>query len=131
MYYRTLPFTNEVSALRFPRPSLASCTRAGPARLLLDVHTASLVAESTTVSVDALGGDIFTFLAASVLVVPLSRLIDVTPVLGFLVLGCAIGPYGLGFFSNSEADLQLGARECSSNLGPVDLHRTCPARLRC
>ena len=52
--------------------------------------------------------DIFTFLAASVLVVPLSRTLNITPVLGFLVLGCAIGPYGLSLFSNSEADTLLG-----------------------
>ena len=62
----------------------------------------------TTVSVDALGKDIFIFLAASVLVVPLSRFLNANSVLGFLILGCAIGPYGLGLFSNSEADLQLG-----------------------
>lgn len=66
------------------------------------------VADASTISLDAFGRDIFTFLAASVLVVPLSRYLDVTPVLGFLALGCAIGPYGLGVFSNSEADLQLG-----------------------
>ena len=78
---------------------------------LLDVPTTALVAAADqTVSLDALGSDIFIFLAASVLVVPLSRVLNVTPVLGFLALGCGIGPYGLGLFGNSEADLQLGAR---------------------
>ena len=100
------------------RPSLACAARAGAARLL-DVPTAALVADAANtvmvaeaatkmVSLDALGSDIFTFLAASVVVVPLSKYLNVTPVLGFLALGCAIGPYGLGLFSNSEADLQLG-----------------------
>lgn len=70
--------------------------------------TSTLVADAATISLEALGSDIFTFLAASVLVVPLSRKLGVTPVLTFLVLGCAIGPYGLGIFSNSEANLQLG-----------------------
>ena len=59
-------------------------------------------------ALDSLGHDLITFLAASVLVVPVSKFLKVTPVLGFLVLGCAIGPYGLGLFSNTEADLELG-----------------------
>ena len=107
------------------RPSL--CARSGCPRLLIDVPSAALLADAvsdvptaallaadaavpdlTTISLDDLGRDIFIFLAASVVVVPLSRVLDLSPVLGFLALGCAIGPYGLGFFSNSEADLQLG-----------------------
>jgi Kef-type K+ transport system membrane component KefB/voltage-gated potassium channel Kch len=59
-------------------------------------------------AVNSLGRDIFTFLAASVVVVPLSRALNVTPVLGFLAVGCAIGPFGFQIFANSEADLQLG-----------------------
>lgn len=55
-----------------------------------------------------LGHDIFTFLIASVAIVPLSRALNITPVLGFLAVGCAIGPHGLGLFSNNEADIQLG-----------------------
>ena len=65
-------------------------------------------AAASSGELDAFGGDIFTFLAASVLIAPLSRVLGVTPVLLFLALGCAIGPFGLGLFSNSEADLQLG-----------------------
>ena len=106
------------------RPHLSRFARAGCVHLL-DVPTAALALADAadafadgpstmsaisgdTISLNSLGSDIFTFLAASVLVVPLSRVLNVTPVLGFLALGCAIGPYGLGFFSNSEADLQLG-----------------------
>ena len=55
-----------------------------------------------------IAADVSLPLTTQVLVVPLSRVLNVTPVLGFLALGCAIGPYGLGLFGNSEADLQLG-----------------------
>lgn len=75
---------------------------------MADAATALVAAAEETISLDDLGNDIFIFLAASVLVVPLSRVLNVTPVLGFLALGCGIGPYGLGLFGNSEADLQLG-----------------------
>ncbi|KAK7240065.1 solute:proton antiporter [Aureococcus anophagefferens] len=57
---------------------------------------------------NSLGQDFFTLLAASVFVVPISTYLNVTPVLGFLAVGCAIGPYGLELFSNTEADLRLG-----------------------
>ena len=59
-------------------------------------------------ALDTLGRDILTFLAASVVVVPLSKSLKITPVLGFLLLGSAIGPYGLSIFSDSEADVELG-----------------------
>ena len=49
-------------------------------------------------AIDALGRDIFAFLAASVLVVPASRLVGAPPVLGFLAIGCILGPHGLGVF---------------------------------
>ena len=64
--------------------------------------------EIAETAINALGNDILVFLAASVFVVPLSRYLNITPVLGFLALGCAIGPYGLGLFSNTEADVELG-----------------------
>ena len=71
---------------------------------------ASAAAEASAAdsALAALGRDIFTFLAASVTVVPVSRVLGVTPVLGLLAVGCAIGPYGLELFSNTEADLELG-----------------------
>ena len=83
-------------------------TTADTATYVADAATALVAAAEETISLDDLGNDIFIFLAASVLVVPLSRVLNVTPVLGFLALGCGIGPYGLGLFGNSEADLQLG-----------------------
>ena len=57
---------------------------------------------------DSLGSDVLIFLAASTFVVPLSRLAGISPVLGFLAIGCAIGPYGLQLFSDSQADVELG-----------------------
>jgi Kef-type K+ transport system membrane component KefB len=52
--------------------------------------------------------DIFTFLVASVIVVPLCKSLQITPVLGFLFVGCILGPYGLHMFTVDEGDLQLG-----------------------
>ena len=75
-------------------------------------HFSSVISEETIVEkaaeFDALGSDILIFLAASVLVVPTSRALGISPVLGFLAVGCAIGPYGLSLFGNTEADLELG-----------------------
>ncbi len=56
----------------------------------------------------SLGHDIFIFLVASVFVVPICKSLNLTPVLGFLLVGCILGPYGFGLFSNSEQDIQLG-----------------------
>ena len=104
------------------RPVLAKIPRATNTRLFLDPipfdHSSSLllaadaVADASQVAaqnavLDSLGRDILVFLAASVFVVPLAGLANVTPVLGFLALGCAIGPYGFGLFSDSQADVEL------------------------
>ena len=85
-------------------------------------------------AINSLGRDVLTFLAASVVVVPLARFLKVrgkkqffsvipinfscsshyflfpqiTPVLIFLAFGLVLGPTGLNTFSNTEADLQLG-----------------------
>jgi Kef-type K+ transport system membrane component KefB/voltage-gated potassium channel Kch/Ca2+-binding EF-hand superfamily protein len=56
----------------------------------------------------SLGQDVLTFLAATVAVVPVSRILKITPVLLFLVAGFILGPNCLGIFANSEADLELG-----------------------
>jgi len=75
--------------------------------------TTSLIAQAQSeiqpaTDIEALGRDVFTFLAVSVAVVPLSKTLKISPVLGFLVAGCVLGPYGLQIFSNTEADVQLG-----------------------
>ena len=69
---------------------------------------AELIKEAGEEVLGTLGQDVLTFLAATVAVVPLSRWLRVTPVLGFLIAGFLMGPNCLGFFANSEADLQLG-----------------------
>ena len=68
----------------------------------------SSIAAADIDSFDALGHDIFVFLAASVFVVPVCKALKITPVLGFLAIGCLIGPFGAHLISNSEADIQLG-----------------------
>ncbi|OEU19828.1 Na_H_Exchanger-domain-containing protein, partial [Fragilariopsis cylindrus CCMP1102] len=55
-----------------------------------------------------IGHDIFIFLIASVFIVPFCKLLDVPPVLGFLLIGCILGPHGFQLFSNSEQDIELG-----------------------
>lgn len=64
--------------------------------------------EVPTTEEGSIGHDIFVFLVASVFVVPICKSLKITPVLGFLLVGCALGPYGLGLFDNSEEDIVLG-----------------------
>ncbi len=89
------------------RPHLMSLDAA---TALVADGAAAAVSSGTTAqeALDNFGRDVLTFLAASVLVVPASRGFKISPVLGFLALGCAIGPYGLALFSNTEADIELG-----------------------
>ena len=61
----------------------------------------------------SIGHDIFIFLIASVFIVPFCKLLDVPPVLGFLLIGCILGPHGFQLFSNSEQDIELGMLETS------------------
>jgi Kef-type K+ transport system membrane component KefB/voltage-gated potassium channel Kch len=63
------------------------------------------IASST---LECLGQDILTFLLFTVVTIPLSKFLNVNPILTFLVVGSIIGPYNLNLFSNNEADLQLG-----------------------
>jgi len=71
-----------------------------------DMFPTLAVASGDMDAFDVLGHDIFVFLAASVFVVPFCKALKVTPVLGFLAMGCLIGPFGGGFIiSNSEADI--------------------------
>jgi Kef-type K+ transport system membrane component KefB len=69
--------------------------------------TSSAIAAGSS-DLECLGRDIFTFLVASVVVVPLAKTLKVSPVLGFLLVGCVLGPFGLATFSNNAADLELG-----------------------
>jgi Kef-type K+ transport system membrane component KefB/voltage-gated potassium channel Kch len=74
----------------------------------VSLPTISAAAAAEVDSFDALGHDIFVFLIASVFVVPFCKALKITPVLGFLAIGCLIGPFGGRLISNSEADVQLG-----------------------
>ena len=69
---------------------------------------AESVSQAAPDAFGSLGHDIFVFLTASVIVVPLCKYLNISSVLGFLAVGCLIGPYGLEIFSNSESDIQLG-----------------------
>lgn len=75
-----------------------------------DAETYSdLTTEMEEMSLDVLGHDALLFLAASVLVEPLSRIIGVTPVLLYLLLGFLAGPNGMSLFlGGTEVDAQIG-----------------------
>jgi Sodium/hydrogen exchanger family len=68
-----------------------------------------LVPETTTTTVlNSLGYDLLVFLAASVVVTPIAKVIGVTPILGYLIIGAILGPHGFDVFANSHADIELG-----------------------
>lgn len=77
----------------------------------LDVGEALRTVEDgyeTGLVLESVGRDILIFLAASVAVTPASKFLRITPILGYLLVGAALGPHGLDVFANSEADLELG-----------------------
>mmetsp|Transcript_3740 Transcript_3740/g.7924 ORF Transcript_3740/g.7924 Transcript_3740/m.7924 type:complete len:310 (+) Transcript_3740:43-972(+) len=74
------------------------------------------------VVLDSIGADLLVFLAASVIVTPASKLLRITPILGYLLMGAVLGPHGADMFSNSEADLELG--DFGSASGPSQRHRS-------
>ena len=63
------------------------------------------IVEST---LGGLGQDIMVFLAASVCVAPLGKALNLSPVLLYLVIGCAMGPFGFDLFADKEIDSELG-----------------------
>jgi Sodium/hydrogen exchanger family len=68
-----------------------------------------LVPETTTTTVlNSMGYDVLVFLAASVIVTPLAKVIGITPILGYLIIGAILGPHGFDVFANSHADIELG-----------------------
>lgn len=73
------------------------------------VQLRQVSAGDTTLVLDSLGRDLVLFLAASVVVTPASRFLNVTPILLYLIMGALLGPSGgLNVFSNSAADVELG-----------------------
>jgi hypothetical protein len=63
---------------------------------------------TTNLVLESLGYDLLVFLAASVVVTPLSKALNITPILGYLILGAILGPHALDLFANSKADAGLG-----------------------
>ena len=74
----------------------------------LSREVSSIPEVTTDIVLESLGYDVLVFLAASVVVTPLSKLLNITPILGYLILGAILGPHGLDLFSNSKADVELG-----------------------
>ena len=68
-----------------------------------------LTPEIEEMSLSAVGHDILLFLAAAVVVDPLGKILGVTPVLLYLVLGFVAGPYGLSLFNaGTEVNSEIG-----------------------
>jgi CPA2 family monovalent cation:H+ antiporter-2 len=51
--------------------------------------------------------EVVAFLVASVIIVPLARWLKVSPILGYLLIGAAIGPHGLGVVGEPEGVRRL------------------------
>ena len=74
-----------------------------------DVNKGNLLDEEATgVVLESIGQDLLVFLAASVVVTPISNALGITPILGYLILGALLGPHALDVFANSKADVELG-----------------------
>lgn len=68
-----------------------------------------LTVQLEEMSLSALGHDFLIFLAAAVVVDPLGKILGVTPVLLYLLLGFVAGPYGLSIFaSGTEVNSEIG-----------------------
>lgn len=119
---------------RVPTRSSSSLMRPSPFRLFLAPISVDRAAISTTIAAtsvlspqaivngilpattsvaaadaaSSLGSDVLLFLVASVVIVPACKLLKIPPVLGFLLVGCAIGPYGMQMFTDDASDLELG-----------------------
>lgn len=64
--------------------------------------------KTTGIVLESLGYDLLVFLTASVFVTPICKALNVTPILGYLVIGAILGPHGMDVFANSKADVELG-----------------------
>jgi Kef-type K+ transport system membrane component KefB len=72
-------------------------------------HAEMVDVEMAERSLSALGHDFLIFLAAAVVVDPLGKILGVTPVLLYLILGFVAGPYGLSYFaSGTEVNSEIG-----------------------
>lgn len=64
--------------------------------------------EATREVLGSLGSDILIFLAASLVVTTVANALNVTPILGYLIIGACLGPNGIDIFSNAQAGAELG-----------------------
>ena len=64
--------------------------------------------DQTSMVLESIGKDLLVFLAASVIVTPISQTLGISPILGYLILGATLGPHALNVFSNTKADVELG-----------------------
>jgi hypothetical protein len=91
-------------------PFLAGQTAATAAAAVADTasaeHLKVLMEEE---SLNSLGHDFLIFLAAAVVAEPLGKILNVTPVLLYLLFGAVAGPYGLSVFtSGTEVNSEIG-----------------------
>ncbi|MCZ7566528.1 MAG: monovalent cation:proton antiporter-2 (CPA2) family protein [Burkholderiales bacterium] len=63
--------------------------------------------------------EVIVFLAAAGVIVPLVSRLRVSPVLGFLVLGALIGPYGLGLFADEIGFLRYAVIDDLAGVRPL------------
>jgi Kef-type K+ transport system membrane component KefB/voltage-gated potassium channel Kch len=99
------PTTALTSLLATTSESVSTMPLATTAAATTSTLMSSMDAASAATS---LGNDFLLFLVASVVVVPICKSLKIPPVLGFLLVGCVIGPYGMKMFTNNEGDLELG-----------------------
>eukprot|EP00617_Octactis_speculum_P026884 CAMPEP_0185744648 /NCGR_PEP_ID=MMETSP1174-20130828/2792_1 /TAXON_ID=35687 /ORGANISM="Dictyocha speculum, Strain CCMP1381" /LENGTH=843 /DNA_ID=CAMNT_0028418159 /DNA_START=229 /DNA_END=2760 /DNA_ORIENTATION=- len=76
--------------------------------VLAEAAATAEASDFSSISLDAIGRDLLTFLAASVIVTPTAKKLNTNPILLYLLLGATLGPHGLNVFSNTEADIELG-----------------------
>lgn len=74
----------------------------------LSITNARVPEAATSMVLESIGRDLLVFLSASVVVTPVASALGITPILGYLIAGAALGPHGLDVFSNSQADVELG-----------------------
>jgi len=76
--------------------------------IAIPTRSSSIPEEATEIVLGSMGMDLLIFLASSVLVTTVANALQITPILGYLMLGALLGPNGLDIFSNAQADVGLG-----------------------
>ena len=102
------PFPSKIRGIRKSKSELTAVPSDVAHGVLTSISSLPIAESLENDALNALGRDILTFLAVGVVNVPLCKSLKISPILGFLAVGCLIGPYGLEVFSNTEADIQLG-----------------------